>query len=350
MSNRPSPRRPAGFVLPTVLVVTSVVTLIFLVAITALASLTREAELARARITFAQQAMTAEARLAYLGVTERLGPRGLLIDAPPPPSEFVNLTPAEEAAFRTGMANAGELRLDNHAYRYGDDAIIRLQDQAGQINLARSLPDVIRRLLDRLRVSAPDARALEAALVDYADRDDLRTPNGAERADYPEGTSPANRPLRRVDEFLSVLGARTAVDMTAWSELRPAIAADAQSSQVNVNTAGVEALQILFGMSETQAQTAIRVRETQPFYSMEQAAAETGAPLITDPEITAVYPSGRIVYTMEDRHSRWTYSGRLTLTPTNAERPFWIDRTEFSEARRSDPGPVDAPEFPAAPR
>lgn len=343
-------RRTDGFVLPTVLVVTSVVTLIFLVAITALASLTREAALARARIAFAQQAMTAEARLAYLGSTERTGPRGLLIDAPPAPQEFVSLSPDQEAAFRAGMANASELKLDNRPYRFGAAATIRLQDQAGQVNLARSLPSVIRRLMARLKVSDGDARALEAALADYSDRDDLRSPNGAERADYPDGSAPANRPLRQVDEFLSVLGAREAVDMTAWRELRPTLAADPLSFQMNVNTAGLEALQILFGMSKTQAETAIRVREVQPFYSLEQAAAETGAPLITDPEITSVYPSGRIVYTMEDSHSRWTYKGRLTLTPTDAERPFWIDRTEFSEARRSEPGPIDAPEFPAAPR
>jgi hypothetical protein len=103
-------------------------------------------------------------------------------------------------------------------------------------------------------------------------------------------------------------------------------------------------------MTETQARTAVRAREVQPFYSLEQAAADTGAVLDTNPEIGSVYPSGRIIYTMEDRLSRWTYTGRLTLTPTNAERPFWIDRTEFSEARRSDPEPVNAPEFPAAPR
>lgn len=348
---RPALRRSGGFVLPTVLVVTSVVTLIFLVAITALASLTREAGLARARVAFAQQAMTTEARLTYLGVTERTAAFGLLLDAPVAPGEFQTLSPEEDAAFRAGMANATELRMDGRPYRYGETGIIRMQDQAGMVNLSRLNPLAMDRLLTRLKVSAADARSLEAALADYADRDDLRTANGAERSDYPSGSDgPANRPLRLVDEFLNVLGAREAVDMAAWRELKPILAADATSFQLNVNTADLEALQILFGMTETQARTAIRARQVQPFYSLEQAASDTGAALNTDPEIGSVYPSGRIIYTMEDRLSRWTYSGRLTLTPTNSERPFWIDRTEFSEQRRSDPEPVNVPEFPAAPR
>lgn len=344
-------RRSGGFVLPTVLVVTSVVTLIFLVAITALASLQREAGLARARVTFAQQAMTAEARLTYLGATERLAPFGLMIDAPLPPGEFQNLSPAEDAAFRAGMANASELWLDGRPYRYGEAGIIRMQDQAGMVNLSRLPAGAQGRLLARLNVSAADARSLEAALADYADRDDLRSTNGAERSDYPSGVDgPANRPLRLVDEFLNILGAREAVNMAAWRELRPSLAADVTSTQLNVNTADLEALQILFGMTETQARAAIRARQVQPFYSLEQVVSDTGVALNADPTIASVYPSGRIIYTMEDRLSRWTYSGRLTLTPTNSERPFWIDRTEFSEARRTGPEPLNAPEFPAAPR
>lgn len=343
--------RSSGFVLPTVLVVTTVVTLIFLVAITALASLTREAGLARARVAFAQTAMTAEARLTFLGATERVGPASLMIGAPLPPGEFEVTTPEIDAAFRAGMANAALLRLDGRPYRYGDSAVIRLQDQAGMINLSRLPAQTLKRLLARLEVSAAGARSLEAAFADYADADDLRTANGAERSEYPAGSSgPANRPLRSVDEFLNVLGAREAVSMTAWRTLGPSLAADATSFQINVNTAGVEALQILFGMTEEQARAAIRAREAEPFYSLDQAVADTGAALDTNPEIGAVYPSGRIIYKVEDSLSRWTYTGRLTLTPTNQERPFWIDHTEFSETRRAGSDPIDAPAFPATAR
>jgi len=351
MATMPKRAGPGGFVLPTVLVVTSVVTLIFLVAITAMASLTREAGLARARIAFTQQAMTAEARLAYLGTTERIGPASLMIDAPLPPGEFDTLTAEQQAAFEAGMANATELRLDGRPYRYSSSAVIRLQDQAGMVNLSRLQPNPMRRLLARLGVSAASARSLEAALTDYSDPDDLRTQNGAERSEYPaDSDGPPNRPLRSVDEFLSVLGAREAIPMPVWRALRSSLAADPVSFQVNINTADLEALQILFGMTESQAQAAIRARETTPFYSLDQAVADTGAILDTDPEAGSVYPSGRIIYTMQDSLSRWTYTGRLTLTPTNVERPFWIDRTEFSETRRAGLDPLDAPEFPSAPR
>ncbi len=339
-----------GFVLPTVLVVISIVTLIFLVALTAMASLTREASMARARVAFAQQAMTTEARLTWLLATERLSPNAVLIGAPLPPGEFQTLTPEADAAFRAGMVAAEPLYLDGRPYRIEDRALIRIQDQGGLINLARLPVEELRRLLARLGVSALQTRSIEGALRDYMDPDDLTAPNGAERDAYSNpAQAPPNRPLRTPDEFLSVRGVREAIDPAAWRQMRPHLAADPLSFRRNINTAGLEALQILFGMTETQARATIEARQSEPFYSLDAVAARTGAAVSNDVEISSVYPSGRVIYIVDDTLSPWSYAGRLTVTPTNPERPFWIDLTEFGEMPRSQQDGIDAAEFPAPP-
>lgn len=346
---RRAPERPTGFILPTVLVTISIVTLIFLVAMTAMASLTKEASEARARVRFLQDALTLEARLAHLATTERLGPAGLLLDAPLPPGEFQTLSPEEDAAFRAGMAAARDLRFDGRPYRVADRVVIRVRDQAGLINISRLSPIEMGRLMTRLGASETEAGNVTAALVDYLDPDSLRSLNGAEASDYPPGTAgPANRPLRSPDDFLNVLGVRSAIDPPAWRALRPVLTADHLLFRSNVNTAGTEALQVVFGLTESQAQAAIRARERQPFNSLDEVVNATGAVLRTDVEIAPVYASGRSIYTVQDIRSRWTYTGRLVTTPSHPERPFWIDLTELGETQEPMMDLEDAPEFPAA--
>jgi len=342
--------RHEGFILPTVLVTISVVTLIFLLAMTALASLTREAAEARARVRFLQDAMTFEARLALLGATERLGPTGLLIGAPLPPGEFQTLSPEEDAAFRAGMAAARDLRFDGRPYRIGDSAAVRIRDQAGLINISRLTGVEMERLMSRLGASSSEARAISAALADYLDPDGIPTLNGAEASDYPAGSGgPANRPLRSVDEFLNVLGVRAAIDRGSWRALRPVLTADHLAFRGNINTASSDALQIVFGLTERQAEAAISARERAPFYTLDEVVTATGAAIRTDVEIAPVYASGRSIYTVEDFRSRWTYTGRLVLTPSHPERPFWIDLTELGQAQDPITDLEDAPEFPSAP-
>lgn len=351
LSAKPMVPKSGGFVLPTVLVTISVVTLIFLVAMTALASLTREAAEARARARFLQHAMSVEARLTYLAVTERLSPTGIWVGAPLPPGEFQSLTQEEDAAFRVGMATAQQLRFDGRPYRVGSEAAVRVQDQAGLINITRLSGLEMERLMSRLGATSQEARSLSAALLDYIDPDAIPTLNGAEAAQYPAGASgPANRPLRSPDEFLSVLGARDAIDQAAWRALRPALASDHLAFRRNVNTAGSDALQILFGMTERQARTTITARESNPFNTLDEVVALTGAAIPTDVEIAPVFASGRSVYSVQDFRSRWTYTGRLITTPSHPERPFWIDLIDLGVSHDITTDLEDAPEFPTTPR
>lgn len=340
--------RRDGFALPAVLAVTGVVTLIFLVAITALASLTAEAASARARVRFLQRALSAEASLSYMAATEPMRAYGFAVNDV---RGFMDLGQTEPPPNLSG-ATVEPVRLDGRPYLMDVDGplVVRMRDQAGMINMAMLFGQPYERLMERIGVDAGQRQEMIARYQDYVDVDDLKQPNGAERRDYPDG-GPANRRLMRPAEWLSLLGAREAVDKQGWRELRDDLAADPMSASINVNTASPTVLAILFGMSEDQAQALIRAREQAPLMSTADIANVTGMPFGEDFERIYTYPAGVTLITIRDTRSAWTYRARLSLTPSGLEQPLWIDQTELTEApRRAVADTSDATRLPYAPR
>lgn len=335
-------RKRSGFALPAVLAVTGVVTLIFLVAMTALSSLQAEAASARARIRFMAHAMTAEAMMTYMAATEPMSPTGINVGGP--------------RMFDDGIydpsGGAGELvRLDGRGYQADVEGLLLItpQDQAGLINLAYLQDASYQRLGEALGLSEGATRRLASLYRDYIDQDDLKQPNGAEASDY-NGDGPANRVMRRPDEWLSLLGMRGAVRTSAWRRLRPYMAMDSTSPNENVNTANAETMQILYGATPSQIESAFRAREQQPFLSFAEFSAATGLP-DTSGESFYTFPSGRILLTIADSRSAWVYRSRLSLTPSGVERPVWIDQTELKEAPgRAVADLSNAVRLPYAPR
>lgn len=340
--------RREGFALPAVLAVTGVVTLIFLVAITALASLTAEAASARARVRFLQRALSAEANLSYLAATEPMRAYGFAVNDV---RGFMDLGQTEPPP-NLSSAAVEPVRLDGRPYLMDVDGplVVRMRDEAGMINMAMLYGQPYERLMERLGVDAKMRQEMIARYQDYVDTDDLKQPNGAERRDYPDG-GPANRRLMRPAEWLSILGAREAVNKKAWRELRDDLAADPMSVAINVNTASPNVLGILFGMSEDQAQALIRAREDAPLMSATDIANVTGMPFGEDFERIYTYPAGVTLITIRDTRSAWTYRARLSLTPSGLEQPLWIDQTELTEApRRAVADTSDATRLPYTPR
>lgn len=340
--------RRDGFALPAVLAVTGVVTLIFLVAITALASLTAEAASARARVRFLQRAMTAEATLSYMAATEPMRAYGFAVNDV---RGFMDLGQTEPPPNLSG-ATVEPIRADGRPYLMDVDGplIVRMRDQAGMINMAMLYGQPYERLMERIGVDAKLRQEMIARYQDYIDTDDLRQPNGAERRDYPNG-GPANRRLMRPAEWLSILGAREAIDKQGWRALRDDLAADPLSVSFNVNTASPVVLAIMLNMNETQTQALIRAREEAPLASLADIANVTGLPLGDDFERIYTYPSGATVFTIRDTRSAWTYRARLALTPSGLEQPLWIDQTELTEApRRAVADTSNATRLPYAPR
>lgn len=340
---RSEPCLRKGFSLPAVLAVTGVVTLIFLVAITALASLMAEAASARARVRFLERAMTVEATIAYIVATEPFAPRGIEIGAP----RRVDLILGQAPDQSSGLPPA-ELRLDGRPYSVdlNGPLSVSLQDQAGMINIGRLDDDAFRRLMLALGVAASEARDLRARYIDYVDADDLKQVNGAEKRDY-EGGGPPNRGLIRPTEWLSVLGARTTVDPARWHALRPDLAHDPAEGSVNLNTATPRALEVRFGLTAQQAEAAIEARNAAAFSTISDFNAATGAAIPDYVLALYTYPSGPIIYTIRDGRSAWVYRGRLAPTPGDLEQPVRIDQTELLEAPgRARAETLNATRFP----
>jgi hypothetical protein len=147
------------------------------------------------------------------------------------------------------------------------------------------------------------------------------------------------------------LGVRSTIDGRKWRAARSNLAADHTAVAMNINSAPPKALELLFDLSPSQAQAAVRARETTPFLSLSDLAAATSRPLTASTEITYGFPTGRVIYTLRDTQSAWTYRARLTMTPSGLEQPVWIDQTELTEApRRAVADITDATDFPYAPR
>ncbi len=341
-----NPHARRGFALPAVLAVTGVVTLIFLVAITALASLTAEANSARARIRFLQRALTAEATLTYMVTTEPLRANGVLING----ALFV-----DDAVLEGGAEAQGPLtqlvRLDGRPYLMDPNGpmMARIQDQAGMVNLNYLRGHSLGNLLTDLRVPATQHGGIEARLIDYTDLNDLRRPNGAEAADYAASWIP-NRPLRHPAELLSVLNLRETVDRKAWNAAQPQLTSEGLQSLFNLNTAGPYAMKMMLDIDEEQADRLIQAREQSPLLNSTMVDLVLGRRLPWDEDLFYNVPGSSMVLAFHDGQSGWTYRSRLTLTPMRAERPVWIDQTQLLEApRRARADTTDADRLPYAP-
>lgn len=349
---RPAAER-RGFTLPAVLAVTGVVTLVFMVAVTALASLNAEAAAARARIQFLQRALTAEAALAYLVATEPMNPQGLQLGASRVYDSLGPVAAPPPAPGGPPPLPPGQLRLDSRPYLMDVDGplVLRLQDQAGLINLATLDGDQTRRLVEMLGGAGSLAPTLLDRYRDYVDFDSLRRLNGAERGDYDLPDNPPNRGLRRPGEWLSVKGVREAVDPGRFALVRRQLAADDSVRTLNINTATPDMLRVVFDVGTDGAEALRRARETRPILDMNEFVAITGAPFAPNPEIIYTFPSGRILFEVRDARSAWIYRGRVFVTPGGLEQPLWIDQTELIEApRRAAADTSHATRFPYAPR
>lgn len=340
----------SGFALPAVLAVTGVVTLIFLVAITALSSLNAEARSTRERVRFLQSSLTAEATIQYMAATEPFGNAALMTGSPRRTAFSDDLYTEIPA----GVEGAAVL-LDGHRYEteaegpYAHTVFVSLRDQGGMLNLAHMDAVQLERLGALIGLPADVSRNLSPLYLDYVDADDLEGINGAERSRY-DGVAPPNRYMRRGSELLSLLGVRQGVVAPRWRDVRDDIAVDHRRAVINVNTASATTLEVLFGITRQQAQSAIDARARSPFLSMSDFAAASGGVVPYDESQVLTFPAGRIVYTIADSQSAWRYRARLVLTPSSAERPFWVDQTEMTEASGTAMASKDADRFPYTPR
>ncbi len=327
----PSPARAKnGFALPSVLFVVAMVTLVFLVAIEALASLAAETRRAKEGVAFEAAALSLEARTAFLAATHPLGPDAIL------------------AANRPDAPAL--LSLDGRPYQADPGLTLSAQDEAGLINLDNLTRPAAARLFAALGVALDGREAMLDRFDDYLDPSELKRPLGADSDDYAQAGLPAppKAPLRLRAQVLGVMGWRGLVDAEAWRALADAVTADPTATAVNVNTAPPVALQVLYGLSPAQARLAVAERAQAPFTELEDLGRGAGVTLHGDAERVYTLPDGRFALRVADGGAGFAYRARLLLSPDDAARPFWVVEAQASQLTAAEEAslPGHAPLFP----
>lgn len=332
----------AGFALPAVLTTLTILTMIYLTVMVAGDDFFKETLQQKRELDFQQEAMSAEAELAYWATTQPPNRNALAIGAPR--NGGVTNAPLIGGAAQTGLQF---LSIDGteYAWRTGErdsGLAVAVQDDAGLINLDFATIETKARIFELAGLEPKDAQTLAAQAQDLMDTDDFISLNGAEYEDYRRANRPPpiNRPLGNLFELYGVLD---------WDRLRPAhwaevstlLTAQYDSAAFNVNTAPPQALSLALGLNPAQAQAAIERRRINPIYSI----SELG--LVDDNERLYTYPNGRFHFTAIDHRFGLKYSSRLTLTPDDADRPIWTDLESVQRITlRGNPKLDQLPAFP----
>lgn len=324
---RQRPSSKAGFALPLVLTMVTVLALTFLTCILALNSLRDETRQALASIEFERNAMTAEARFLYLIATEPLGFQGVRIGGTRLPANGQQLQYAEDYQVL--------LRIDDRPYLWRETLdqtagatpyVISIQDEAGLANVDQLGQVALGRLFQQVGVDVDAADALALELLEY-------------RAQPVE-------PIRRLAELYKLPSAADLLTERRFRELTEITSVIPLQTMININTAPAPVLKAWFDLSDSQIELAISDRET---IALSQLAQIGAAQPIDFSATTTVFPNGRFRFTFTDARTGQSYRSNLVLTPSDQEHPFWIENPRRLRLNTPEPALDDLEDFPEIP-
>jgi general secretion pathway protein K len=218
------------------------------------------------------------------------------------------------------------LRLDDHPYRLGD-AVVRLQDARGLINLNLGSDYDLYALLGLFGVEAAARGPLIAKLQDYTDADSLVRLNGAEAPGYEEAgrEPPANGPLRTPWEVRRILDWDRVDGIMREDTSWPLLTATAPLAGFNINTAPPALLALIPWMTPDAVVKILRWRVEQPILGNFQLRLLTGIPVAEDPLRDRAFPANSLILTLSAKH--WPLERRIAvrLTPKSRDHPWIID-------------------------
>jgi general secretion pathway protein K len=153
-------------------------------------------------------------------------------------------------------------RCDGRRYLFefgGGVVTVHVQDEGGKIDLNYAQPTVLMALFQATGDDAAVARKLTDAILDYADRDSIRRPAGAEDTDYAatglsEGAKDA--PFERKEELLSVLGMNRAI----YDAIASSVTVYSGKGDINLSTAPELVLRTIPGLAARQRDQIIAAR------------------------------------------------------------------------------------------
>ncbi len=311
----PRAHRSRGYVLLLAVLVVALLSLVLLTVARAQSGLSpalrqqsEEAERARAAHGLA-------ARVAFLLLTEPIGPRSILVGGQ------AGQTMAMESVLSASGARPRELFLDGRSYVAGE-AVVSVQDESGLLNLNSQDEAALAGLLQEVGVRGAQAARLAAALSDYVDEDNLTRPGGAEGEVY-RRAGRAAAPNQAITSRWSALGALGWEDLgedardTLWR-----LSSAAPAAGLNLNTAPAPVLRAVLG---DRAETLLAQRRQSPLQSAEQSQALTGARTDAAGVVLAVQPGQvfRLVVAFAERVGSREVESQLVMAAPGADRPFY---------------------------
>lgn len=330
----PPERGEGGFVLPLLLVVVALLGLSLMSVADALAQsrLRLERQIAQSRLEVS--GATAEARLGFLLLTEPLGQRGIRVGGDRLDASGM-LAPPPSALRSAAGRQVQELIFDGRLYRLDlskrYSVELRVQDEAGLLNLNSGDEAAVGRLLERAGMPGGRARSLAASLADFVDGDDLRRLHGAERATYRRAgmEGPRNLLLRNPRTASGAYGWEKTVSARQARAIFDATTALPASQALNVNTAPVEVLEAVLGVDGRGAERIAEERENRALQSLDDATSVTGIPLAGGTTRIAGLPARhmRLQVRLVDRRRpeiRFGYETRLSVAPPEDDAPLYF--------------------------
>jgi len=260
-------------------------------------------------------AQSAAARIAFLLLTEAIGPRSVVIGGP-----------REPGAAAGPMRGRGgrELRLDGRFYAVGDtpNVFASVQDENGLLSLNAGDDAALARLLEQLGLA--NAQSLAGALGDYVDEDDLTRLYGAEEDVYRRArlATPPNQALANRWSALGALNWRTALSEEQKRQLWRNVSVSPRGAGLNVNTAPLTVLTAVIGNARS-ARAIVARREQAELRSLDDIEGLTGINTRADGVVLATRPAAAFRLVIVVGRGGRGYESQLVLADPNAVRPMY---------------------------
>jgi|CXWL01.1.fsa_nt_gi hypothetical protein len=276
----------------------------------------------RAQIAEAEQERVVHgvaARVAFLLLTEPIGPRSIVVGG------VAGAASAEAGTLNAARVRIREVRLDGRYYAANgrDDVFVSVQDENGLLDLNAGDDASLAGLLEQVGAQLPTARRLAASLGDYVDGDDLTRLHGAERDAYRRARQPEplNRNMVNRWSAAAALGWGSELSQQQRGELWRATTASAAPSAVNINTAPLAVLQAVLGDARL-AHSIVERREVQELRALDEVEALTGTRAAGVVLAIQAGSAFRLVVAFEAPNaSRW--ESQLVVAGPEADRPIY---------------------------
>jgi len=139
---------------------------------------------------------------------------------------------------------------------------IQVTDERGKVDINTTDEMTLLQLLQGHGLDENDAAYLAAAILDWADVDEIERANGAEQPAYAQeglDVGPGNRPFVMIEEILQVLG----MPWELFEKMEPGLTVFSESPMPDPAYAPLEALLALPDMTEEEALNFIEERQSQ---------------------------------------------------------------------------------------